>query len=850
MAADDFYLSFLVAKLGKSGGLLCFARLLNITQLTASVFLVLLQLCAGCLHLKSSLWGKAWDVGFVTFYLANVSPVCCGESLRRVEDAEPMNMCEKWADVAVQLLDAMAHLVGFLSRFFMERGFTDFAEADASSKDRCAQGHHAKPGVSGTVPKYSRNDTLAQLRCQQHVWEKIEAGGRPMVPIDRGVSGHIILPSSSTATQRACVDGVQNTLPPSTDDDIEPSLNDAAQRDGSTTEEEEEHDDDYSSVCLSDTLDVDDSEEEIFDSGNAKLATTRIPEAVKQNILVRYDEQDLLVTCFRKESGLDAWIKSLLVTESHPIATEASWSVHPVAGMIRSLWLDACASSPGDAERGTKQDRAPTSLSLLPLFEENYPGTVLSGATLPCLGFLSRVKTQCSARAWEWAPWKKGLSEDDAIAVKSRRSKSGDLLEIMSQAAGLGQDEWDLDLDLSNAPLRVTSILTVRARAYSMCGAGHLSCWMQYVQKFVCHCAKPAAEGFRMPTALEAEMTDREVMGEVFKMAYEGITMDRALLSVMKDDLLRIHLTCKPKPFKLAKSVQNAGGAGTGKPSTATDVGLKRKRLLPRHPGAEKKYKVGFCRGSMFFARQINGDWFLVLVNCLDETSKQLSVHVLFLGKDVEFTRSLIMKDVEAGFAFILEGGREPRLISDGGASGTNGASCIPEKMRLPDLECVQRFLSEPICAEAWWMFTFDVKGAHKLVRVRDDEQGYCIFILGGVWYVYRSCYFGCRWAAYWFSRVGGWLVRLLHRFIWIAHGLFLYSDDGPEFLPDSGGPLMAVSTLMLLATVGVPISWKKVGMGHELVWIGWRFNALAGAALLPYKKSCQNCGESEETVR
>ena len=102
-------------------------------------------------------------------------------------------------------------------------------------------------------------------------------------------------------------------------------------------------------------------------SWKAKLATTRIPEAVKQNILVRYDEQDLLVTCFRKESGLDAWIKSLLVTESHPIATEASWSVHPVAGMIRSLWLDACASSPGDAERGTKQDRAPTSLSLLPL---------------------------------------------------------------------------------------------------------------------------------------------------------------------------------------------------------------------------------------------------------------------------------------------------------------------------------------------------------------------------------------------------------------------------------------------------------------------------------------------------
>ena len=123
-------------------------------------------------------------------------------------------------------------------------------------------------------------------------------------------------------------------------------------------------------------------------------------------------------------------------------------------------------------------------------------------------------------------------------------------------------------------------------------------------------------------------------------------------------------------------------------------------------------------------------------------------------------------------------------------------------------------------------------------MRVREDEQGFSIFVLDGVWYVYRSCYFGCRWAAYWFSRVGSWLVRLLHRFIWIAHGPFLCSDDGLEFLPTSVGPLLAVATLMLLGAVGVPISWKKVCMGHELVWIGWRFNAVAGAAFLPYEKA------------
>ena len=233
-------------------------------------------------------------------------------------------------------------------------------------------------------------------------------------------------------------------------------------------------------------------------------------------------------------------------------------------------------------------------------------------------------------------------------------------------------------------------------------------------------------------------------------------------------------------------------------------------------------------------------------------------------SEDVAFTRSLIMKDVEAGFAYILPGGesearsrwgphvaagklgvvrvpgKNPRLIGDGSVSGANGASCIPEKMRMPDLESIQRFISEAVTSEDWWMFSFDVQGAHKLVCVREDEQGFSIFILDGVWYVYRTCYFGCRWAAYWFSRVGSWLVRLLHRFIWIQHGLFLYVDDGLEFLPCSVGPLLATSTLMLLTAVGVPLSWKKVKMEQELVWIGWRFNTMAGAAFLPYEKAAR----------
>ena len=77
------------------------------------------------------------------------------------------------------------------------------------------------------------------------------------------------------------------------------------------------------------------------------------------------------------------------------------------------------------------------------------------------------------------------------------------------------------------------------------------------------------------------------------------------------------------------------------------------------------------------------------------------------------------------------------------------------------------------------------------------------------------------KWAAYWFSRVGAWLVRMLHRVIWVKHGLFLFVDDGLEFLPTAVAPLLALHSLMFLCGIGVPLSWGKLRFGQCLVWIG-----------------------------
>ena len=121
------------------------------------------------------------------------------------------------------------------------------------------------------------------------------------------------------------------------------------------------------------------------------------------------------------------------------------------------------------------------------------------------------------------------------------------------------------------------------------------------------------------------------------------------------------------------------------------------------------------------------------------------------------------------------------------------------------------------------------VRGAHKLVPVRFEEQGFSCFVYSGQWYVYPCCYFGCKWAAYWFSRVGSFLLRHLHQFIYISHAAFLYVDDGVC--------LVACCGLLFMCALGVPFSWEKMSFGQTFQWLGWCFDLTKPCAFVPQSK-------------
>ena len=106
------------------------------------------------------------------------------------------------------------------------------------------------------------------------------------------------------------------------------------------------------------------------------------------------------------------------------------------------------------------------------------------------------------------------------------------------------------------------------------------------------HYTRRPGLGLRPPSPAEAEEPDKEVLGEVFRMVFpDKVSMDDALQSVVREDLLRVKLMPQPKPLKVPPPPTLPPGP---RPSGA---GGKRTKGGKEVPEPRKRYKKGNCWG-------------------------------------------------------------------------------------------------------------------------------------------------------------------------------------------------------------------------------------------------------------
>ena len=74
--------------------------------------------------------------------------------------------------------------------------------------------------------------------------------------------------------------------------------------------------------------------------------------------------------------------------------------------------------------------------------------------------------------------------------------------------------------------------------------------------------------------------------------------------------------------------------------------------------------------------------------------------------------------------------------------------------------------------------------------------------------------------------------------FLYVRHALFMYGDDLLGVTEQSVLDITFTLVLGFCVCFGCPLSWKKLQMGSQVVWICWSFSFGAGGVEVPFEKT------------
>ena len=174
----------------------------------------------------------------------------------------------------------------------------------------------------------------------------------------------------------------------------------------------------------------------------------------------------------------------------------------------------------------------------------------------------------------------------------------------------------------------------------------------------------------------------------------------------------------------------------------------------------------------------------------------------------------------------VLAEGRDPRLVLDSTICGVNPKCHLPERVALPMASDVCLATQPSDEHGAFTGASVDFKAAHKQVQIRPDEHGLLLFAFENKLYYYRVCHFGARFSAYWWQRVGAFLLRQIHHLLsHTPHKAWLYVDDLLTALWRPQAPAALTLIVIFLQAINAPISWKKAQFQDAITWCGWEVN-------------------------
>ncbi len=167
------------------------------------------------------------------------------------------------------------------------------------------------------------------------------------------------------------------------------------------------------------------------------------------------------------------------------------------------------------------------------------------------------------------------------------------------------------------------------------------------------------------------------------------------------------------------------------------------------------------------------------------------------------------------------------RLVLDGTHGVVvNRAIRQRDQDRCPVASDVRRVQREQALTGPALGLALDVREAHRLPRVHplDWQHQGCRSSLSTDLFVFTVGCFGISTAAYWWSRLGGALVRAAHLLAQPSDQLWLLlmADDLKCESTAEQPQIPIVFVILRFVVLGVPMSWHKAQGGETIKWIGY----------------------------
>ncbi|CAE8722080.1 unnamed protein product [Polarella glacialis] len=118
-----------------------------------------------------------------------------------------------------------------------------------------------------------------------------------------------------------------------------------------------------------------------------------------------------------------------------------------------------------------------------------------------------------------------------------------------------------------------------------------------------------------------------------------------------------------------------------------------------------------------------------------------------------------------------------------------------------------------------------DVTKAHRRMLIKQQDWRYMVAMIKDMYWINEVGTYGVASAQYRWGRMAALILRLLYYTFPQIAWAFVYVGDYLIILPEDADHKLPLRILLFLTALGLPLSWKKTGIGISNTWLGYQVN-------------------------